>query len=144
MKSDFEQLLRQIVQHELDEAVTDSPILEDIHTILYENGMERNENIPSWLIIFFKALRNSESVEISPRPASQPPADVGEFFSALQSILALDCYDYGEWVRVRLPKHGMLGFLSIEHGYYQVARLAEIPEDGLSDISAAKMLNRSN
>ncbi|GBO53351.1 hypothetical protein APA_1258 [Pseudanabaena sp. lw0831] len=144
MKSDFEQLLRQIVQHELDEDLTDSPILEDIHTILTENGMERDENIPSWLINFFSALRNSESLGISPQTASQPPVYVGEFFSALQSILALDCYDYGEWVRVRLPKHGMLGFLSIEHAYYQVARLTEIPEDGLSDISAAKMLNRSS
>ena len=60
----------------------------------------------------------------------------------LQDLPVFDCFDYGEWIRLRLSNHDVLGIISIEFNFYQVEKLSVVSVDGLSDISQAKILNR--
>ena len=90
----------------------------------------------------FQSLSNRE-----PRPNQEQPdptsdADITEFFADLQDVEAFDCYDFGEWVRIRLPRHGMLGFFSRQFAHFTTARLDQVAADAESDISEAKILDR--
>ena len=115
---------------------------ERLSEILSDNGFEKDADVPEWLMSFFTALKTKESFGPTPLHESQTKADIWEFFCDLQDLPVFDCFDYGEWIRLRLPNHDILGIISIEFNFYQVAKLSVVPVDGLSDISQAKILNR--
>ncbi len=140
MNSAFEELLREIITKEAGNAIR-SATEEKLSQILVDNDFEQNEDTPEWLVLFFSSLRDKLLIEPQPLHVTQTKADVWEFFSDLQELEVFDCLDYGEWIRIRLSKHDMLGFISIEHGFFQVEKLSSIPEDGLNDLPEAKLLS---
>ena len=137
----FKKLLEEILTNESGENI-ESVAYERLSEILSDNGFEKDADVPEWLMSFFTALKTKESFGPTPLPETQTEADVWEFFCDLQDLTVLDCFDYGEWIRLRLPNHDILGIISIEHNFYQVKKLSVISVDGLSDISQAKILNR--
>ena len=77
---------------------------------------------PPWLLQFFTGLSRHQKVPVTELPATGDDQGlVWEFFTYLQDISVFDCYDYGEWISVRLPRLGMLGIISIEHSETQPA-----------------------
>jgi len=141
MNLTFEKLLHEIIINESGEEI--QPVTKNkLSLFLSNNDFEKDEDVPEWLMVFFFALKNKLSIEPNPLSKAQTKADVWEFFCDLQDLAELGCFDYGEWIRVRLPKHNMLGFISIEHSFYQTEKLSNISDDGLSDISEAKILNQ--
>jgi hypothetical protein len=146
MSSTFAFILRDILHTELG-AAPSADQLAEVQTLLEENHLDTDANVPAWLRLFFTALHDREPLALRPRPDEKTDGDVadgdvGEFLAALTDLAPFDCYDYGEWVRVRLPRHGMLGFISVERAAYTVVPLSGVPDDGQSDLSRAKMLDR--
>ena len=139
--SRFETLLRKIV---LDETGSEPEerVVEQIREILFADGLNDDDQVPDWIMTLFQSLSDREPLPIRDQPDPTTDADVMEFFADLQDVEAFDCYDFGEWVRIRLPRHGMLGFFSVQDAYFTTARLDQIAEDTKSDISEAKVLNR--
>jgi len=141
MTSRFEHLLIDIAAHELGER-PDADVIEQIHNILEEDGLDHADQVPEWISDLFQSLHDREPIPVRDQPDPTTDADVGEFFADLQSVEAFDCYDHGEWVRIRLPRHGMLGFFSVENAYYTTVKLDDVADDGASDLSAAKLYDR--
>lgn len=136
--TELETILLDIVAAETG-APVDDQTAGTVREILFEAGMDTDAEVPAWVTTFFTALRDRSALPVSEQPASTTDAEVSEFFYDLQQLPALDCYDHGEWVRVRLPNHGMLGVYSIQYAYYTVVPLSEIDDSGDSDLSAAKI-----
>lgn len=136
--TELETILLDIVAAETGAPVDDATA-GTVREILFEAGMDTDAEVPAWITTFFTALRDRAPLPVSEQPASTTDAAVSEFFYDLQQLPALDCYDHGEWVRVRLPNHGMLGVYSIQYAYYTVVPLSEIDDSGDSDLSAAKI-----
>lgn len=90
----------------------------------------------------FQSLSDREPLPVQEQPEPTTDADITEFFADLEDVEAFDCYDFGEWVRIRLPRHGMLGFFSRQFAYFTTARLDQVFDDAKSDISEAKILDR--
>jgi len=141
MTSRFEHLLIDIAAHELGHR-PDAEAKARIHEILQDDGLDQDDQVPEWIGHLFQSLHDREAIPVRDQPDPTTDADVGEFFADLQSIDAFDCYDHGEWVRIRLPRHGMLGFFSTEHAYYTAEKLDDVADDGASDLSAAKLYDR--
>ena len=141
MTTPFEKLLCAIADGELNENPGPN-FLAEIQTILNENKLDIETNVPSWLMQFFSALHRREALPLTPEPDEPSEGEIGEFFASLTALPAFDCLDYGEWIRVRLPRHGMLGFVSVERGAYLVIPLSQVPDDGKSDLSRAKLMDR--
>lgn len=114
-----------------------------LRDVLEDNGFESDANVPAWLSDLFRALwaRTSAPVADYSLP-TEGDGDVGELFVGLTQFEGLDCYDHGEWVRLRLARAGMLGFVSVQHNHYCVEKLAAVPDVGGSDLSDAKMFQR--
>lgn len=136
--TELEGILHDIVATETGDAVGPD-VASAIRELLFEDGMDTEEQTPEWITEFFRALRDRQPLEVTPQPDATTDAEVSEFFYDLQQIESLDCYDHGEWVRVKLPKHGMLGLFSIQFAYYTVVRLDDVDDSGDSDLSAAKI-----
>lgn len=143
MTHGLEEIICAIVAFEQGQAVSAAQI-EEIHTILEECNLDAPEHVPGWVHALFTALRDGQSILPTPCPDQRTVGNVGELFASLADVDALDCLDYGEWVRFRLHRRGMLGFYSLEHDFYAVLPLAEIPDDGKSDLSDAKLYNRED
>jgi len=141
MSTPFEELLAEIAAVEMGGDL-DEALLADLHALLEDSRLDDEERVPGWLMRFFTALRQGETLPLTPQPDERTGAAVGEFFSSLQDLAPFDCLDDGEWIRVRLARLGMLGFLSIEQGAYLVMPLAQAPDDGVSDLSRAKLTDR--
>jgi len=141
MSAPFETLLRDIAQEELGET-PGADFLAELQAVLEENHLDTESNVPAWLKQFFTALHHRQSLPLTPEPDEQTEAEVGEFFASLQALAPFDCLDDGEWMRVRLSQHSMLGFVSVERGAYLVTPLSQVPDDGKSDLSRAKLLDR--
>jgi hypothetical protein len=141
MTSRFEHLLIDIATHELG-ARPDADVIAKIHDILEEDGLDSDDQVPEWIGHMFQSLHDRKPVPLRDQPDPTTDADVGEFFADLQAVDAFDCHDHGEWVRIRLPRHGMLGFFSVENACYTVEKLDDVPDDGASDLSAAKLYDR--
>jgi hypothetical protein len=139
--SEFEKLLVDILAHELDETPDDDTI-EQLRKILAEDGMDSDEEVPDWIMMLFESLRSREPIEVHDQPDPSTEAEIDEFFTDLEDIAAFDTYDHGEWVRIRLPRHGMLGFFSRQFAFFSTYRLDDVSDDGLSDVSDAKMYER--
>lgn len=137
MTSRFEQLLTDIAADELGTR-PDAEVIAQIRTILEDDGLDRDDEVPEWIATLFQALHDREPLPVREQPDPTTDADVTEFFADLQGVEAFDCYDHGEWVRIRLPRHGMLGFFSLQHAYFTAARLDDISDDGANDLSVAK------
>ena len=109
---------------------------------LFADGLDVDDQVPDWIMTLFQSLSDREPLPIRDQPDPTTDADVTEFFADLQDVEAFDCYDFGEWVRIRLPRHGMLGFFSRQFAYFTTARLDQVADDAKSDISEAKILDR--
>lgn len=139
--TELEKTLLAIASEETGGDVDDG-LREKIHLILDESDMENDDAVPPWLLQFFTGLLERQTVPVTELPATaEDQGLVWEFFNCLQDISVFDCYDFGEWVRVRLPRLGMLGIISIEHSYYRVVPLAEVEGDQ-GDLADAKNLVR--
>ncbi len=139
--SEFSELLLKIARAETKSSAHPGTA-EQIKVVLEENGLDQDNCVPPWLLHFFKALSNKQPLPVTELPATQSgQGEVWELFSSLQKIDAFDCLDYGEWTRIRLAEHAMLGLVSVEHSYYRVDRLHEIP-DNQGDLSRAAHLAR--
>ena len=141
MTNRFEHILREILAVELGQAAGPE-LLDELHTLLEENRLDQAANVPGWLLQFFSALQRRQALPYTPQPDEETDADVGEFFACLENLAPFDCLDYGEWMRVRLARHGMLGFISRTQGAYLVTPLDQVPDDRVSDLSQAKLLER--
>src|SRR3954465_4222446 len=139
--SRFEQLLIDIVTDELGDPV-DAAVVARIRTILLDDGLDSDDQVPGWIFELFQSLRDQQTLEVREQPDPSTDADITEFFSDLQDVAPFDCYDHGEWARIRLSRHGMLGFFSRQDAFYTTAKLDDVADDGLSDISNAKMQER--
>lgn len=139
--SRFEQLLTVIMTDETGAAPQDD-VVEELRELLFANGLDTDDQVPEWITTLFESLRDREPLPIREQPDRTTDADLTGFFADLQDVDVFDCYDYGEWVRIRLPNHGMLGFFSRQHAYFTTARLDEVPDDAKSDLSEAKILHR--
>jgi hypothetical protein len=139
--SELEHLLLDIAARETSAELSDDA-RQQVSAVLDDTGLETDGGVPDWLSHFFGALATGQEVEPSPLPATGPDqGDVWAFFDLLQDIRAFDCYDQGEWVRVRLTQSGMLGLASVEQAYYCVTALDEIFDDD-SDLARAKEMDR--
>jgi len=130
--SRFTTLLRKIVVDETGSEPAER-VVEQIREI-------SSTPVPDWIMTLFQSLSDREPLPIQPEPTTD--ADITEFFADLEDVEAFDCYDFGEWVRIRLPRHGMLGFFSRQFAYFTTARLDQVFDDAKSDISEAKILDR--
>ena len=137
--SRFTTLLRKIVVDETGSEPAER-VVEQIREILSANGLD--VQVPDWIMTLFQSLSDREPLPIQEQPEPTTDADITEFFADLEDVEAFDCYDFGEWVRIRLPRHGMLGFFSRQFAYFTTARLDQVFDDAKSDISEAKILDR--
>jgi hypothetical protein len=137
VNSRFEELLLDIVAFETGDDPSDD-VVEQIKTILDDDGLDTDDEVPEWIARFFRALHTRRPIPGEEQPERSTDAEIIEFFADLQDVEAFDCYDHGEWVRVRLPRHGMLGFFSVQHAYFTVVALDDVPDDAGSDLSVAK------
>jgi hypothetical protein len=134
--SRFTTLLRKIVVDETGSEPAER-VVEQIREI-------SSTPVPDWIMTLFQSLSDREPLPIQEQPEPTTDADIteSEFFADLEDVEAFDCYDFGEWVRIRLPRHGMLGFFSRQFAYFTTARLDQVLDDAKSDISEAKILDR--
>ena len=139
--SRFTTLLRKIVVDETGSEPAER-VVEQIREILSANGLDVDTGVPDWIMTLFQSLSDREPLPIQEQPEPTTDADITEFFADLEDVEAFDCYDFGEWVRIRLPRHGMLGFFSRQFAYFTTARLDQVADDAKSDISEAKILDR--
>ncbi|MEA5601284.1 hypothetical protein [Nostoc sp. UHCC 0252] len=114
-----------------------------IYEVVESNGLEKYDDVPSWLIKFFRSIidgQSTEKVYIYEEESQKSEADVWNFLAELENILGIESDDYGEGIEMVFKPLGIYAFISLESGFYRI----QSAKDTQCTSYAAKKLSDSS